>query len=82
MTNPGDGAQSPRRFGLLAGSTVAARAAIMLAAAGGISWLGFAIRALDKVRPDTNRFDYYPSSGWWSTRRRAPGNGGPSVWVG
>jgi hypothetical protein len=77
MTNPGNNAQSPERFRLLAGSSLAARTAFILAFVGGISWVGFAVNAVENIRPDTNQFDYYPSSGtvvyppssawaWWT----------------
>jgi hypothetical protein len=77
MTNPGNGAQSPRRFRVLPGSSVAVRTTFILAFAGGISWVAFAFKAVENIRPNTNEFDYYPSSGavvyppssawaWWT----------------
>ena len=77
MTNPGNGEQSPWRFRLLPGSSVAARTAFILAFMGGIFWAGLAVRNVENVRPNTNEFAYYPSTGtvvyppssaseWWS----------------
>lgn len=73
MTTPGDGAQSPRRWVLLPGSSLATRIAFLLAFMGGIAWAGFGVKAVGDIRPNRSHFTYtssgtieYPPSSAWA----------------